>query len=321
MGTLQINKGEAPLPYQKPIQDKKQILTTLRSLPNGVKDTIEKRGNKYYKIKRCEEVVLNGGENVAHADSRNGIVFAEIRGVTLGGTSSESFRSGVCNLLPVALNTSATEHCYHEGDKLFLFLNPTKVSSANIAGVKAYLSSLTSSNNSLTYVYSLATPIIEELPNFNPQTFSDKTTLLLNSGVVQAEASFEVTNSLGSELEVLKEIASDLSNCYDLKYFISPLNGFYKPDWAEQSYLYKKDNMVFAHILLTRDTATPQGTMILKVPSSYAPKNDTRFSYIGITNSVVSSGLCDIFPDGSMYINTATNGKTEFRISFAWSVM
>ena len=112
-----------------------------------------------------------------------------------------------------------------------------------------------------------------------------------------------------------------MSNCYDLKYFISPLNGFYKPDWAEQSYLYKKDNMVFAHILLTRDTATPQGTMILKVPSSYAPKNDTRFSYIGITNSVVSSGLCDIFPDGSMYINTATNGKTEFRISFAWSVM
>src|SRR5699024_10668201 len=48
---------------EKPQLDKKQILTTLRSLPNGVKDTIEKRGNKYYKIKRCGEVTLNGSES------------------------------------------------------------------------------------------------------------------------------------------------------------------------------------------------------------------------------------------------------------------
>ena len=45
-------------------QDKKQISTTLRSLPNGVKDTIEKRGNKYVKVQRCGEVILDGNVNV-----------------------------------------------------------------------------------------------------------------------------------------------------------------------------------------------------------------------------------------------------------------
>ena len=64
--------------------------------------------------------------------------------------------------------------------------------------------------NPTTVVYELATPIITELPNFNPQTYSDSTTLLINSGVIQAECEFEVTNSKGSEIEVLKDKISSI---------------------------------------------------------------------------------------------------------------
>ena len=42
-------------PFLASKYDKKQISTTLRSLPNGVRDTIEKRGNKYVKVQRCGE--------------------------------------------------------------------------------------------------------------------------------------------------------------------------------------------------------------------------------------------------------------------------
>ena len=58
--------------------DKKQISTTLRSLPNGVRDTIEKRGNKYVKVQRCGEVVLNGNGDWYRTEvsQNNTILFA-----------------------------------------------------------------------------------------------------------------------------------------------------------------------------------------------------------------------------------------------------
>lgn len=197
--------------------DKKQILTTLRSLPNGVKDTIEKRGNKYYKIKRCGEIVLNGSEDwfkVGAIVQANTVQFGFKKGndVAYKGDSEVFF---YCDKIP------PTEERNWQEDREFIFINPndyiisiskTRLSTQDVAGFKTWLKS-----NPVTVVYELATPIIEELPNFNPQTFSDKTTLLLNSGVVQGEADFEVTNSLGSELEALKNKVSDNDDTLLLK--------------------------------------------------------------------------------------------------------
>ena len=60
----QLEKGNKSTEYVQPKYDKKQISTTLRSLPNGVKDTIEKRGNKYVKVQRCEEIVIDNNLEV-----------------------------------------------------------------------------------------------------------------------------------------------------------------------------------------------------------------------------------------------------------------
>ena len=215
---MQLEEGTVATEYTPHKSDKKQISATLRSLPNGVKDTIEKQGNKYYKIKRCGEVVITGGD---------------IEGKYSSGETTNTLR--VYTPLAVGLNVKTNSvECNHfisdkfkselnlsqettdvdslsikvGGEGRFVFrLSKSKLPTQDLDGAKTWLS-----QNPVTVVYELATPIIEELPNFNPQTFSDKTTLLLNSGVVQGEASFEVTNSLGSELEVLKNIVSDLDD-------------------------------------------------------------------------------------------------------------
>ena len=189
--------------------DKKQILTTLRSLPNGVKDTIEKRGNKYYKIKRCGEKTYVGSESGWELVTRNAPASTHKRfSIPLPDAKPLS----LCVIDRYKYGTGATL----AEVKAYITSSPN-FSITELATVYGDLPTFQTglANNPVTVVYELATPIIEELPNFNPQTFSDKTTLLLNSGVVQGEANFEVTNSLGSELEVLKDKVSDVYDYID----------------------------------------------------------------------------------------------------------
>lgn len=199
-------------------QDKKQISTTIRSLPNGIKDTIEKRGNKYYKIKRCGEVVLDGdfiegkytsGETVNTLRVYTPLAVGlnvKTNSVECNHFTSDKFKSE----LNLSQETTDVESLSIKvgGEGRFVFrLSKSKLPTQDLAGAKTWLKS-----NPVTVVYELATPIIEELPNFNPQTFEGDTTLLINSGVIQTEADFGVTNSLGSEIEVLKDKISDLDD-------------------------------------------------------------------------------------------------------------
>ena len=194
-------------------QDKKQILTTLRSLPNGVKDTIGKRGNKYYKIKRCGEYTITGNEGITMTSST-----LNVFNIPYALNSTKSLYL-LCDKYQMLTSSGTKQGILYDYSN-----NRFRVTDGNFTSVDNFVTELKS--NPVTVVYELATPIIEELPNFNPQTFSDKTTLLLNSGVVQAEASFEVTNSLGSELEVLKGKVSDLDNNYVRDIPIQYLNGW-----------------------------------------------------------------------------------------------
>lgn len=199
-------------------QDKKQILTTLRSLPNGVKDTIEKRGNKYVKVQRCGEVVLDGdfiegkytsGETVNTLRVYTPLAVGlnvKTNSVECNHFISDKFKSE----LNLSQETTDVESLSIKvgGEGRFVFrLSKSKLPTQDLAGAKTWLKS-----NPVIVVYELATPIITELPNFNPQTFEGDTTLLINSGIIQAEADFEVTNSIGSELEVLKDKVSNLDD-------------------------------------------------------------------------------------------------------------
>ena len=186
--------------------DKKQISTTLRSLPNGGKDTIEKRGNKYVKVQRCGEVTLKGSEDWSIAAYFDNVIRFKCTLENLSFKASEL--QCISDLFKGDMNTQWNLD-YEAVDQDATFINirilRTKLTTQDLEGFKTWLQS-----NPTTIVYELETPIITELPNFNPQTFEGDTTLLINSGVIQANAEFEVTNSMGSEIEVLKDKVSSL---------------------------------------------------------------------------------------------------------------
>lgn len=259
--------------------DKKQISTTLRSLPNGVKDEIVKQGDKYYKIQRCGEIVLNGGENwiTPWGETSTGLFKAYIPNFPSdikSSADSNSLANVYCDKFPnntaislyISSNTKEGITLGHSGNKeICICVLKSKLATQDLAGFKAW-----SANNPITVVYELATPIITEIPNPNPRTFGDKTTLLLNSGVVQSEASFEVTNSLGSDIEVMKDKISSLDNDIITDAFktidIIPYNGVSVTGNNVCRLNNFKNYSVFVADLIS-STNIPSGTTLLKIPN------------------------------------------------------
>ena len=199
--------------------DKKQIPTTLRSLPNGVKDTIEKRGNKYVKVQRCGEHTYNG-EDFYYYASNDTIHHAQINLNNIKTYADTNIPNVISNLIPHQSNTS-NGHCkiFIEDSKINIML-PTS-SYTDEDSIKNYLK-----DNNFTVVYELATPIEVELPNFNLQTYKGDNTLLINSGVIQCDASFDVCEGIRSELDAIKDKVSSLDDDYIVDIPIQYLNGW-----------------------------------------------------------------------------------------------
>ena len=187
--------------------DKKQILTTLRSLPNGVKDTIEKRGNKYVKVQRCGEYTFTGYENISFISDTNGLVQANIDvNFVIKSYDDNLSKNVVSNMLPSLGNIS---------NKETIFKHPTvnncivvRISNSKITADKTIC--LNYIKDKLTIVYELEAPIITELPNFNLQTHKGDNTLWVNSGAIQCDASFDVCEGIRNELDEVKDKVSSI---------------------------------------------------------------------------------------------------------------
>lgn len=306
--------------YKTSNYDHKQISTTLRSLPNGVKDTIEKRGNKYIKVQRCGEVTLNGNEHLGiYANNGNTAVFGVVHE---GQTQKRGL--GICDKFRyhMAYNTGE-EHFYLEADNAVnIEISLSKLSSANEEGLKTWLQS-----NPITIVYELATPQIIELPNFNPQAYEGDTTLLINSGVIQGECNFEVTNSKGSEIEVLKDKVSSLDDYesgYEYSNEIIYLNGTYKVSWAETPYIVRIGKICILHCAIGND-APQRGMQVLKLPSFAKPKEYHRCSGRGKINDETMQPVLvdyDITLDNTVQLWTTneTTKVNEVYIHIMWEV-
>ena len=308
--------------------DKKQISTTLRSLPTGVKDTIEKRGNKYVKVQRCGEITLSGNEswNLWGLPSQNICKFY----ITVSGTKPSLLYTDVPNIYCSHFK-QRPQSDMHEGtsnvegvavghshfQEVIVCIDKNKLSTQDIEGFKTWLRA-----NPITVVYELETPIVTELPNFNPQTYSDSTTLLLNSGVVQGECSFEVTNSMGSEIEVLKDKVSGLDDYVKTEevYYPTLLNGFEVayPD-VDINYIRKAGNMCFMYLSIKNISDVERGTVILRLPTHLRPKNLKRvlgmIDYLNHSIIVYGDGRITLSKQGSVNI-----ANKELRVECWWEV-
>ena len=208
--------------------DKKQISTTLRSLPNGVKDTIEKRGNKYVKVQRCRELHLDGNSTFFSISEVN--PSTKIYRVLLDIPLKDNKPGGkvFCDRFNSYANWELDEEeCYvsinkSEGNAVCLKILKTRLE--NTMTKEKLLAWLDA--NPTTIVYELEKPIITELPNFNSQTYKGENTLIVNSGVIQCDASFDVCEGIRSELDVIKDKVSSLDDDYIVDIPIQYLNGW-----------------------------------------------------------------------------------------------
>ena len=163
VSNIQLEEGSTPTPYEP---YKSNILTTseevvLRSLPNGVKDTLNLNTGEY--VQRIGEITFNGSETWYESGNvapNHYCAFARVQ----GSKNALSYNI-VCNSLPVRNILSATidyEGCmfneWASGDKanVVVKIANSKLSSTSVEGIKAYLQS-----NPLTIQYELATPVVK----------------------------------------------------------------------------------------------------------------------------------------------------------------
>ena len=293
--------------------DKKQISTTLRSLPNGVKDTIEKRGNKYVKVQRCGEVTLNGNETVTIHTTTDIPVFNI--SVDLGSSLIEI----ISDKYKTVLSSGKEEGIlYDYSNKRF------RISTNKFNAIETFVADLKS--NPITIVYQLETPQIIELPNFNSQTYKGENTLIINSGVIQCDASFDVCEGIRSELDVIKDKVSSLDDYesgYEYSNEIVYLNGTYKPSWAENPYIVRIGKICILHCVLAND-ATKYGLPLVKLPSFALPKQHNRSSARGKCNDSHTLLLIDydITVDSTVQVWTTheTTKLNELYINMMWEV-
>lgn len=199
------------------IKDEKHIPECLRSLPNGVCDNIKYVDGRYIKTQNCNEVILTGKNchaAISGVDNQtNTIAFnVQLHGITITGITTVAGDLTVYSDRFKTLDkTKETEDvegiCQGGGSSqnyLRIRIQRSRLSEESVKGFKEWLDA-----NPTTIVYQLKTPLYIEVPNFNTRVFKGNNNLFINSGVVQVDCSFEVTTSLGSELEVLKNNSDD----------------------------------------------------------------------------------------------------------------
>ncbi|MCE4883712.1 hypothetical protein LW316_09260 [Clostridioides difficile] len=203
------NDGNKTIITKRNKHDKKTIPYTLRSLANDIRDEVVYKNNKYYLIKRCEEIILNGDETWGthtSIEKTNTIVFATSKGIINSNGDACILNSN--KFKPVSANILA--NCDYEcianggntGYETMIRISKTKASS--LENFKTWLKS-----NNITVIYPLQTPKEIELNTLNLEQYNNQTKIICNSAIVTS-ISFESTQNLGSHIEVIRETLKEV---------------------------------------------------------------------------------------------------------------
>ena len=170
----QIEEGSVATSYVKRQLNKKEISLNepLRSLPNGIKDTIEKVKGEWKIIRRCHETILDGSEDwhsggYTNTDRQELYLSPDklIPSTNKRGVSGMSYNNYISNNFPTIQGNIATSNRWlaiNGTGGLTLALPKDKLAEPHFASAKQWLS-----QNPTKVVYELETPIIE---NISPVT-------------------------------------------------------------------------------------------------------------------------------------------------------
>ena len=236
----------------------------LRSLPNGVKDTIEKHSNgKYYYHKRCDEIILNGSENIEVSGVRdqNDTIAFNIR---FTGSCNTQLKDNITTLsdkfksISFDDETEDKEHVlqgfYDYQQYIRLRIIRTKLSTQDANGLKQWLQ-----NNNVTVVYQLAN---EEVYECNDLTLNlyDKSSIICKSGPLLPNLQVSVASFIGNILINIKDRVSKLeSTLYD--------NYLFRNKMMLQN-MYSSDDTLFKvalEVMSVRETANNEDSELIEL--------------------------------------------------------
>lgn len=232
---IQVEKGAQATTYEP---YKSNILHTpeevvLRSLPNGVKDTLNLNTGEY--VQRIDEIVLDGSENWV-VDSNvfnNTYRFA----LTISNmirkdwhdiiTQEQFVKSNVFKSLDlrVEAHNLDTEHLTGwDASRMILNINKAKLSENSVNALKTYLQ-----QNPITVQYELATPIIKTVdlipsgthPSTTPYCWKDGHIQLSSSGLLPSLEYSVVTSRAGQISQNAAMIVKNDKRIFDLEILLA----------------------------------------------------------------------------------------------------
>ncbi|WP_304576593.1 hypothetical protein [Romboutsia ilealis] len=231
----------------------------LRSLPNGIKDTIEKHNDgKYYYHKRCEEMLLDGSEDWRISDDTdsNNIYTMEC---TQNSKIIKKSSSMICDKLSVRedtlsdkISTSTTNYGIMFTLDQFIRIKNSHCTSLN--SFKQWLQ-----DNNVTVVYQLAN---EEVYECNDLTLNlyDKSSVICESGPILPILQISVASFIGNVLNNIKDRVSKLESAlYD--------NYLFRNKMMLQN-MYSSDDTLFKvalEVMNTRDISNNEDSELLEL--------------------------------------------------------
>ncbi|EGT4053163.1 hypothetical protein REL07_018310 [Clostridioides difficile] len=262
--------------------DKKIIPYTLRSLPNGVKDEIVYKNNKYYLIKRCEEIILDGDNfNPRTLEEQNNNIVLYVRTDPVPDAKPLEGVLGRINTICCDRfksvdttwgNEITTEGIIIDQNRTISFrILRSKLETQDIEGAKKWVK-----YNRIKVVYELETPREIELASLNLEQYDNQTRFICNTSAITPDISFESTQNLGSHIEVIRENLKNSNIRTDFPFSINFLNGWqpYLGSASSVSNYCTNNNFVTINAVINGGITTA-GTIIGKIPSEYAPRKAT----------------------------------------------
>ncbi|CCL85479.1 TPA: hypothetical protein KNH77_000003 [Clostridioides difficile] len=291
--------------------DKKIIPYTLRSLPDGTKDEIVYKNNKYYLIKRCEEVILDGDNfNPRTLEDQNNNIVLYVRTDPVPDAKPLEGALGRANTIYCDKfksvdttwgNEITTEGIIIDQNRTISFrILKSKLETQDIEGAKKWMRL-----NPIKVVYPLEIPEEIELTSLDLQQYNSQTRFICETSIIPS-INFESTQNLGSHIEVIRNNIKSINNIHSKSVIIDLsnklLNGWKKTVSDNDGFIISKNgNQVSFHMRITGGIIT-DSTALLKLPDGFTPKTFYVFPIFTTQNNQLVQGF--------MYFNFA-NGYIQ----------
>lgn len=205
--------------------DISNVAMTLNSLPNGAKNTLEKKGDKYIVNYNVEHYTVTGDRHnieIISSQERTNTIYVRLTGKdfgewSLGSIISDKFATDVS---PHGYEDGITGLWYEDreglgnvsGEGLRLRINKNRLASQDIEGVKQWLN-----QHYIEVLYQLQQPKVFEIPLISNRTFEPSTTLMVNTDgcIYPDKIKFEVNDNI---LNIIEDLYNRLSEVYDKGY-------------------------------------------------------------------------------------------------------